>query len=166
MSELLIAALDPGASGGLAVIDDRGRAQAWPFPATERDIHDLVAEFAPRISVCYLEAVHSFPRQGATSTFAFGRNYGFLRGLLIALKVPFVEVSPQRWKKAMGLQMSSKDAKVDKKNLSKRLAQQLYPDIKITHAISEALLLATYGRGLQAKRERPAPTMVERMVSA
>lgn len=170
MSDLLIAAIDPGQSGGFALLDDRGRGQAWPFPATERDVFDLIDEFAARVQICYIEAVHSMPptMPGNTSraSFSFGRNYGFLRGVLVSLKVPFIEVQPEKWKKVMGVTLTAKATRTDKKNLSKQLAQQLYPYIKITHSTAEALLLATYGRGLQAKRERSAPPMVERMVTA
>jgi len=32
------------------------------------------------------------------------------------------------------------------KNVSKRRAQELFPEIKITHAIADALLIAEYAR--------------------
>jgi hypothetical protein len=32
------------------------------------------------------------------------------------------------------------------KNVTKRMAQQLYPDIKITHANADALLIHEYGK--------------------
>src|SRR3990167_5968033 len=113
----LILGIDPGGSGGMAIVDAAGGiVGAWPQPDTERDIYELLAEFAPRISRCYLEAVHSFPGkgepcptchrrggQGIVSAFTFGQNYGFLRGTLIASQIPFQEVRPQKWTKGLGL---------------------------------------------------------------
>jgi hypothetical protein len=32
------------------------------------------------------------------------------------------------------------------KNVTKRRAQQLFPQLKVTHAIADALLIAEYGR--------------------
>jgi hypothetical protein len=34
------------------------------------------------------------------------------------------------------------------KNITKRKAQELFPEIKITHAIADSLLIAEYGRRL------------------
>jgi hypothetical protein len=35
------------------------------------------------------------------------------------------------------------------KNISKRRAQELFPSLKITHAVADALLIAEYGRRLE-----------------
>jgi len=75
-----------------------------------------------------------------SSTFKFGQSYGFLRGVLIASEIRFVEVRPQEWQKAMGC-LSRGD-----KNVTKAKAQQLWPAQKITHATADALLLAEYFR--------------------
>jgi hypothetical protein len=59
---------------------------------------------------------------------------------LTAAGIPFERVTPQKWQKAMGC-MTKGD-----KNVSKRRAQELFPQLKITHAIADALLIAEYGR--------------------
>jgi hypothetical protein len=58
---------------------------------------------------------------------------------LTAAGIPFERVRPQAWQKAMGC-MSKGD-----KNITKRKAQELFPQIKVTHATADALLIATYG---------------------
>jgi hypothetical protein len=58
---------------------------------------------------------------------------------LTAAGIPFERVRPQKWQQAMGC-MTKGD-----KNVSKRRAQELYPQLKITHATADALLIATYG---------------------
>lgn len=139
----LICGLDPGASGGIALLGD-GFTEAHPTPDTEADTAELIREYAPHITKAYIEAVHSMPKQGVASSFKFGRSYGFLRGLLIGMKIPFEEVSPQRWTKDMRLVGGTKGT--EKKNKHKSFCQQLFPHLKITHAIADALLIAEFGR--------------------
>lgn len=149
----LICGIDPGQSGGIALIG-KDFAEVWPMPATEQDTYALLEGYTCSallmrvIKKAYIEAVHSFPGQGVHSMFVFGQSYGFLRGILTAMKIPFEEVAPQRWKTAMGLKFTKNDPPRVKKNGSKQLAQQLFPQLAITHATSEALLIAEYGRRL------------------
>lgn len=155
----LICGIDPGQSGGIAFLDGRlvvpgfesvcstaFSAFAYPMPETEKDVLDLIVEHEKVIKCAYLESVHSFPGQGVASSFTFGKGYGFLRGVLVARGIPFVDVSPMKWKKAIGLKFTAEDSKKDKKNGSKQLAAQWWPHIKVTHTISEALLICEYGR--------------------
>ena len=116
------------------------------MPTTEWDTCELLSEYQPSIRKACIEAVHAFPGQGVTAMFSFGRNYGFLRGILIALQIPLLEVAPQKWKRDLGLKFTAQDSKKDKKNGSKQLAQQWFPSLKITHATAEALLIAEWGR--------------------
>lgn len=81
--------------------------------------------------------------QGATGTFTFGRGYGFLRGCLVTIGIPFEEVAPQTWQKHLDCKTGGN------KNVSKGRAQQLFPHLKITHKIADALLIAEYGRRIR-----------------
>ncbi len=141
----LFLGIDPGGSGGIALIGENF-AQAWKMGDTETDTADLLRTHAPAIRIACIEEVHALPPTipGNTSkaSFAFGKSYGFLRGLLIALQIPFTEISPQRWKKQMGLRFTKENTATEKKNGSKALAQQIFPEMRITHATAEALLLA------------------------
>jgi hypothetical protein len=77
---------------------------------------------------------------GVTSAFTFGRGYGSLLMALTAKRVPFDEVPPGTWQKTMGC-LSGGD-----KNVTKRRAQQLFPAVKVTHAVADALLIAEFAR--------------------
>ena len=140
-----ILGIDPGASGGLARVDfDFGLGKitgvlAQKMPETEADIWAMVNALASTAHLAVIEAVHAMPGQGVTSMFSFGRNYGFLRGCLIASKLPVLEVSPARWLKGIGIQ-----SKADK-NAHKALAQQYFRDLTITHATADALLIGLWG---------------------
>lgn len=144
MSAILLG-IDPGASGGIARIGLGGIATATKMPETERDMWELFAAHA-RPDFAVIERVHSMPKQGVSSSFKFGRNYGFLRGCLIASGIAFEEVAPQVWQKVLGC-LSRGD-----KNVTKAKAQQLFPAIKVTHAIADALLLAEYARRVWVAR--------------
>lgn len=162
--------IDPGKTGGLAIMReaDRGRflqAECFKMPETERDIADLIRSLGPDFVM--IEQVHAIPafgkpcytckRRGGMSTsamFTFGQGYGFLRGCLIGCNYPFQEVRSYTWQRALNC-LTKGD-----KNISKRKAQQLFPDLKITHATADALLIAYYGVGLAqasliCRRETP-----------
>jgi len=133
--------LDPGKNGGIAFIAATGNPWAHKMPETDRDILDLL-----RDSICMaepvaaLELVHSSPQMGVKSAFTFGHGYGGLEMALVALNIPFRHVRPQAWQKALGC-MTRGD-----KNVSKRRAQEIFPMIKVTHSVADALLIAEYNR--------------------
>lgn len=134
--------IDPGKTGGLAwKWDGIGKMEALKMPDTERDIFNLFEQIAQSTSgeaYAIIEAVHAFPGQGVTSSFTFGRGYGFLRGCLIGLDYAFDQVTPAKWQRAMGCL-----TKGDKK-ITKAKAQQLCPHLKVTHATADAILLGWY----------------------
>lgn len=135
--------LDPGQSGGIAIVDPTGMPWAVKMPETERDIWDTIAEaktWGAFETHAVIEVVHAMPKQGVSSTFKFGKNYGALRMAIIAAGIPFREVQPRAWQQAMGC-LTGGD-----KNVSKAKAQQLFPGIKVTHALADALLLAEWLR--------------------
>lgn len=132
--------IDPGKSGGIAIITPGGGAYAHKMPETDRDLLDLLSEFSADDNRAVLEQVHAMPGQGVTSTFTFGRGYGKLEMALCASLIPFETVTPQKWQKLMGC-LTKGD-----KNVSKAAAQRLFPHLKVTHAIADALLIAEYCR--------------------
>ena len=139
--------VDPGANGGIAWITSDGKACVEKMPDTLQDLWELIRDITnhPRSSLdgrkykAYIEAVSSSPQMGVVSAFSFGRGYGNLEMALTAAGIPFERVRPQVWQKALGC-MTKGD-----KNVSKRKAQELFPDRKITHATADALLIAHYG---------------------
>jgi len=131
--------IDPGVSGGMALIAESGVETFKLKNATESDIAREIENWHVHIEFGVIEKVSSSPQMGVRSAFTFGMSYGFLRGVITGL-FPFEEVSPQKWQKAMGC-MTKGD-----KNVSKAKAQQLFPQLKITHAIADALLIAEYAR--------------------
>lgn len=136
--------IDPGKSGGMAIVGQSDTPLAYAMPETEADILDVLHTLATYKGceiIAAIEKVSSSPQQGVVSAFTFGMGYGGLRMALTALKIPWREVRPQVWQKELGC-LTKGD-----KNVSKRRAQQLFPSLfKITHATADALLIAEWLR--------------------
>jgi hypothetical protein len=151
-----IIGIDPGKNGAIAWITD-GKPCVEKMPETLQDLWDLICDIKSaaggspqeRLSAAiyspkaYIEQVHSSPQMGVTSAFSFGLGFGRLEMALTAASIPFERVSPQKWQKALGCRTGGD------KNVSKRKAQELFPAMKCTHAISDALLIAEYGRRVE-----------------
>jgi hypothetical protein len=133
--------IDPGLSGGIAFIPTSGEPWAHKMPETDRDLIDLLRDSTRDMEArATLEFVSSSPQMGVKSAFTFGEGYGRLQMALTALGVPYERVRPAVWQKAMGC-LTKGD-----KNVSKRRAQELFPALKVTHAIADALLIAEFAR--------------------
>lgn len=134
--------IDPGKSGAIAVIDEDGKVVTVDAlkDDTDRDVLDVLREFAPHVELACLEEVHAMPVNGSVGGFKLGSSYGALRMALVAAGVKFDRVPPQTWQKHMRC-MTGGD-----KNITKARAQELFPGLKITHAIADALILAEFAR--------------------
>ena len=138
--------IDPGINGGIAFIPSTGTPWAHKMPETDKDLMELLRDATSIAQAkALIELVHSSPQMGVKSAFTFGEGYGRLQMALTALGIPYERVRPAMWQKAMGC-LTKGD-----KNVSKRRAQELFPDIKVTHAIADALLIAEFNR--RASRE-------------
>ncbi|HEV7926093.1 MAG TPA: hypothetical protein VGR14_12095, partial [Verrucomicrobiae bacterium] len=85
--------------------------------------------------------------QPGSTAFKFGRNFGFILGVLQTLGIRVELVRPQKWQKALSLGSATGCAsKTEWKNKLKASAQRLYPHLKPTLATADALLILDYAR--------------------
>lgn len=97
--------IDPGSHGYIAIVTEEG--ECINSLAIEDSTEQEVAQFLYAVKAarpactCAMEDVHSMPGQGVATTFAFGRNVGFLQGILVALQIPYTLVTPRKWQKEM-----------------------------------------------------------------
>jgi len=144
MDNRIYIGIDPGKNGGIGFIYN-DLAYCVRCPATVSEMAEEIKaciELAPDIQkTAIIEKVHSMPKQGVKSVFTFGEGYGKWLGILAAHKIPYTQVTPQKWMKFYG---SLPKEKKDRKNQLKHLAQQRFPEIKITLATADAILLANY----------------------
>ena len=146
----LFIGIDPGKSGAIAFLPEDG--EPWTIKLDNTD-HDIVSAICDAFidydqMTAVLEKVHAMPGQGVTSMFNFGQSFGAMKMLLAASKIPFELVTPQKWQTALGCRSGGQ------KNVTKAKAQQLFPSIKITHAIADALLLAEYARRINSNQNQ------------
>jgi len=150
----MIIAIDPGKSGGIAVIYGNGRIESEKMPDTERDVMQYLkemkdlAEAEGESCTCFLEKVSGFigKAQPGGAMFTFGEGYGFLKGVLMTLKIRLENPTPQVWQKALSLGTSKGLTKTQWKNKLKAKAQELYPSQKVTLSTADALLILEYAR--------------------
>lgn len=120
-----IVGIDPGLSGGVALLDNGQLRMAIDMPQLggEIDVADLcdtLEQVSPHVVV--IEVVHAMPKQGVSSTFNFGLSTGMIIGAVKAMRHPLARMRPIDWKRANGLVGRDKTA-------SRKLAQELWPDM-------------------------------------
>lgn len=147
-------AIDPGASGGIVIQWPVGGITTYPMPDTEGDVVDVI-DSAVQAAAALGGSIEAHVEQvggyigglgnPGSAMFKFGRNYGFLLGVLAALRVPVVLVTPQKWQKALSLGDSTTYAtKSEWKNHLKAAAQRFYPAQTVTLKTADALLILRY----------------------
>lgn len=153
--------IDPGAKGALALAgyDDRldtlgdkfnklrNGPMIIPFDNDKYldTLRDLKCADAP--CICCIEQVHALRGNGVTSSFAFGKSFGWLIGVLDAFQIPYQPITPQKWKKEFGLS-SDKAGSVE-------VCKRLFPGENLLRTersrkeddgMAEALLMALYAK--------------------
>ena len=155
----LIIGIDPGLDGGVAILPiDGSGPRVYPMPTMPgkrrtvdaRGLSLLLRE-AKGAELVAVEDVHSHPKQGVASTFAFGRAFGEVLGVVGALELPLELVTPQRWKKSI-LEGTAKDKHAAIRYASKRFPSASLlasPRSRVNHdGMADALCLAEFGRRL------------------
>lgn len=158
MSKRLYIGIDPGANGGIAVINDHGVLEYHTKMPLLRDCAKLFRQYAKHnnSAIVYIEKVHSMPGEGVVSMFSFGQNYGQLLGILTAFDFTYLEITPKAWQKLYlvgfetdnfddnGVAKNAAKKKRDRKHALKAAAQALFPAVKVHLYIADAILLAHY----------------------
>ena len=149
---MVIVAIDPGASGGIAVWD-KGIQNIYKCPKDVLKMASIINSFKTTswisekdVIVAYIEQVHAFPTDARSSAFKFGANYGKWLGILGAYKIETILVSPQKWMKYFQEKFKFKlpKNKTERKRKLKEMASK-YTDKKVTLYSSDAILIAMYG---------------------
>jgi crossover junction endodeoxyribonuclease RuvC len=114
----MIVGIDPGLSGAMFFFDTGGSTgEAVDLPVhvlmrggkakRELDIVQLIDTLAMhRLTHAFVEQVGAMPGQGVSSTFAFGKTFGIILGVIAARSIPITLVPPIRWKRRMGVTKS------------------------------------------------------------
>src|SRR5574343_1037851 len=100
---------------------------------------------------CIIEAQHAFPGMGAGAQWTFAQHYGFLRGVLVSLQIPFIEVAPQTWMNYFGFKRQKDEDKKKHKLRILQKAQNLYPHSSVALQTADSLMLCEYLRLMELK---------------
>ncbi len=155
---MIVIGIDPGNSGGIAVIPGPERewetpwAEQIPLCGKEIDGHQLaerLQDIGPGIVI--IEKAQAMPGQGVTSMFNYGRGFGLILGVLEGLGIPYRLVTPQAWKNRV-LAGTPKD-----KSAAANYVRKAYPTINLTpgkkqkphDGMADAACIADYGWRVQ-----------------
>lgn len=131
--------IDPGAKGFIAIQAD-GEFEHYPLAGL--DLYEMADLFTgikarhPNI-VCVIEDVRAIHGSASTATFSFGMNKGALLAFLCAYRIPYEQVLPQVWQRAMWTNSDTVTKKagaaegkrkaIDTKATSTNAAKRIFP---------------------------------------
>ena len=141
----MIIGIDPGRSGAVAIWSG-GIDKVIKCPSNSKEMADVIKSVSNKNVVAYVERVWARPSNATRAAFTFGVNYGEWLGILAALNIKTVLVTPQTWMKYYKDKFKIKlpKEKKDRKNKLKEMAAE-YTDKKVTLYNADAILIAVYG---------------------
>lgn len=153
---MIIAGIDPGKTGALAITYPDGAVMVFDVPTVKLRGKEVPAwmewqrsweaAFAfAGVDQVVIEEVAARPGQGVTSMFTFGRTLGFAHALAVASGASVRSVTPSVWKGKLGLLNSDKGASREKATALYPRKAHLFSRVK-DDGRAEATLLAYYGR--------------------
>ena len=150
---MLILGIDPGSSGGLAIVEYNLNTLPYIIWASKMPVVNIYGKKVidvmkvssalknHSIDITIIEKVHAMPSQGVSSSFQFGRSFGGIESLSYIYTKRVDYVAPAVWKKYLGLGSSKKDS-LDLARL--KFGKLKYWDLKSNDGIAEAALLALF----------------------
>jgi len=157
-SPLINIGIDPGGTSGcICIINDASDFSRYEFhefkKITDRDIANIAKTYSSYSKLlgvrCCLEKVHAMPKQGVSSIFSFGQNFGKCQLFTEILKAETHIWTPKKWQKAVGLVSIKGEEKTQHKKRLRQIAERLYPNVKIRNNNQvDALLLAHVSKNI------------------
>ena len=146
----LILGIDPGKGGGIAILEE-GSYMAMKFPKELEELSAMLETFISKYSAkdtyVMIEHVHSFPTDSRPAAFSFGRNLGHWEGILSTYELKWDTVAPRTWQEHYDIPVIKN--KHERKNWLKDIAKSLFPNLKVTLHVSDALLIGNYAKEMQ-----------------
>ena len=141
--------IDPGAGGGIAVIDEANNIKAYKCPSSSEDMallfEILIGDTPPDDIKLLMERVWARPTNAVRAAFSYGVNYGQWLGVASSHEIKMNTVIPTEWIRWIGCPKALKS--VIRKRWLKEKAQELYPEIKrVTLKTSDAILITRYAK--------------------
>ena len=144
--------IDPGSSSGcIAIISSIGGNELhstieFAKYTTKEWYEELKSISEDADCFCELEKVHGMPGMSVVAISSFMKNVGHIEMALLALNIPFHEVTPQAWMKHYNLKKDKGESKNEWKRRLREHLQRILPNFKVTNNNADAMLLALYAR--------------------
>lgn len=149
--------VDPGQSGAFAIITDEGnfvRVEDWEDPLWPA----LMAQpfLWTDVKLAVIEKVWAMPKQGVSSSFKFGVNFGMWQMALQALGVPFMVEATTKIRKILDSSVPQKPTKEDLRQYAiRRFPEEAgFLARKKDDGRAEALIMALYARFIDSLLSR------------
>lgn len=132
--------IDPGKTGAACLYFPKTNQLAFfDYPSSGNELDIVLAMELWKdlydIKACLIEKVSAMPvmgvknkagkqtiqRQGITSTFTFGQNFGAWKMLITCLRIPMYLLTPPQWRKGLVAKKDGKDTKDQNYNVAIRL---------------------------------------------
>ncbi len=151
--------IDPGASGGIVVLDGPCVA-IYKMPDTDRRLYELITDISRSNGyvhvVCEKVWGHIGGGEGekgggasnGSAMFKFGQNFGSIRIALVACGLLNAEyVPPQTWQERVGVGTRHKgETKTKFKSRLRDKAKELFPHSTVIKETADAMLIAWFCR--------------------
>jgi len=158
-----ILGVDPGAKGGLSIIDEQfNLIECHRMPVSKEkgkdgkvrvricvhSLHEIISKHSIELAV--VEKVGARPGEGVNSMFSFGEAYGVVRALAETNSAKTIYVRPQEWRGYQSLSGLSKEQIAEiafeifgAKEIYGR--KNKFGNLSIKDGISDSLMIAKYG---------------------
>lgn len=148
--------IDPGGSSGaiafLTVDEDKKPIFTYTIEFSKNTTKEWYTELKDLVTGNYckacLERVHGMPGMSVVAISSFMKNVGHIEMALLALDIPFTEITPQTWMKHYGMKKEKDESKTEWKKRLREHLQHIMPEFKATNDVADAMLIAYYSMTL------------------
>ncbi len=136
-------AIDPGASGGIAIQNEHGIVNTWSMPNTIEGMSEILRKGKVGETTVYLEYLVKYTgfKMPSSMMAVYASNWGMLFGIAYTLGYDVRTVQPKLWQHVLSIKKEKGEATPAWKNRLKAKATELYPQLKVTLKNADALLI-------------------------
>lgn len=152
-----IVAIDPGASGGIALYAKGTIKMTAKMPSSTMEMQKTFMYIKSTYEnvIVYVEKVQAYGKADDDPGKKFGinkmlKNYNQLITVIELCGLKYVEVHPVSWQSTLGLRFKNTEKlpqhkfKTFRKNKYKDYAENIFPEVKVTMATSDALCIVQF----------------------
>lgn len=142
---MVILGIDPGATGAAVILKPTGEPLAvCAFSKSPNYIISFLKEHRPNIIKTAVEEVHAIKGAAARATFSFGKNTGWILGVLDTLEIHYKPVPPRVWQAGLEF-VPPKTGYAKRKKALAEFARAMF-QVAMPQSVADAYLIAEWVR--------------------